>query len=73
MAAGIDRPTLGTGLGPSVPVVSPGRGERERREQPPWRRGGRNDGTAVPTPTDAVPERGEDASDDEPHQVDIVV
>jgi hypothetical protein len=64
-----------SGVGPSLPVVTPGRGERERRE-PARRPRGRRPPASAPAPDAEPPARTpEDEGDGrgETHRVDIVV
>ncbi len=64
-----------SGVGPSLPVVTPGRGERERRETPRRPRGRRLPASA-PAPDAEPPGRApadEGDGSGEAHRVDIVV
>ena len=73
MAGGIDRPAWRPvpDIGPAVPVVSPGHGERQRREELPQRRRPRADEQPEPEPRTTTDDDG--AGDEESHHVDVVV
>ena len=75
MEAGIGRPTLErlAGVGPSVPVVSPGGKDRERGQQERSRRAPRPPHSPPARPEDREGDDGSPGPDIEEHRVDIVV
>ena len=75
MDGGVGRPALErlAGVGPSVPVVSPGGKDRERGQEPRRRRGPRPPQTPPAGSEDRDGDDGSPGPETEEHRVDIVV